>query len=214
MPMRRTLPAVFALLVLAGALPGRAAAQSPAPAAAPGDTAYLRPGDAIRLAVWRQPDFSGDFPVGPEGTIQHPLLNDVVVVGAPRSVIRDRLRQALSRYERDPSFVFDFLYRVSVAGEVRQPNLYPLPPETTIGQAIAAAGGATEAGRLDHVVLTRDGREMVLNLQSADPAVAELRVHSGDQIRVPRRASILRDYIAPFAAIVGALAASISVFRR
>jgi len=31
--------------------------------------------------------------------------------------------QALSRFEREPNFVFDYLYRVAVGGEVRQPNL-------------------------------------------------------------------------------------------
>jgi polysaccharide export outer membrane protein len=197
----------LAAALLAVALPSAAAAQSP-------DSVFLRPGDMIHLAVWRQAEFTGDFRVTPEGTIEHPLLSEVSVVGVPRSVIRDRLRAVLLRYDRDPSFVFDFLYRVGVGGEVRVPNLYNLPPETTLAQAVAAAGGANEFGRLDQVHVLREGREIVVNLQNPDPSVAEMRIHSGDQLRVPRRLSVFRDWIAPVSAVLGAIAAGITVFRR
>ena len=197
--MRRLLLLLVAVL-LPLALPARGAAQA-------ADSAFLRPGDLVRLAVFRQPELSGDFPVGSDGTLQHPLLSEVRVVGVSRAAIRERLREVLARYARDPSFVFDFLYRVTVTGEVRLPNLFSLSPETTLGQAVASAGGITEFGRLDRVHLVRDGRDVVVNLQSPDPAVASMRIHSGDQIRVTRRANLLRDYVGPFAAIIGAVAA-------
>ena len=199
--------AVLLALLAALLLPGTARAQ-----AAQADSAHLRPGDAIRLTVWRQPEFSGEFPVSAEGTVQHPLLSHVSVVGVPRSVIRQRLEEALSRYGRDPQFVFDFLYRVAVSGEVRLPNLYTLIPETTIGQAVAAAGGITEFGRTDNVRVIRAGQVIVVNLKRPDPEVAEMRIRSGDQIRVSRRTNILREYIGPLASVVAAAAALISVF--
>lgn len=205
--MRRTL-LLSLLLPLAAALPHRGAAQVAAT-----DSASLQPGDVIHLAVFRQPEFSGDFAIGPEGTIQHPLLAEVSVVGVPRAVVRERLRQALARYERDPSFVFGYLYRIAVGGEVRLPNLYSLPPETTLGQAVAAAGNVTEFGRLDRVHLLRDGREMVVNLQHPDAATATMRIHSGDQIRVARRHNVLRDIVGPIGAVVGAAAALTAAIR-
>jgi protein involved in polysaccharide export with SLBB domain len=203
--MRRLLlPLVAVLLALAAAHPARAAAQA-------ADSAFLRPGDVLRLVVFRQPELSGEFAVSAEGTLQHPLLSEVRVVGVSRAAIRQRLREALTPYVRDPSFVFDYLYRVAVTGEVRLPNLLTLSPETTLGQAVATAGGVTEYGRLDRVRLVRDGREMVVNLQAPDPAVAAMRVHSGDQIRVPRRTNVLRDYVGPFASIVAAAAAVVTL---
>ena len=209
--MRRLLPLLLALL-LPAALPHRAPAQQTvAGAIAAADSAVLSPGDVIRLSVFRQTELSGDFPIGPEGTIQHPLLADVSVVNVPRSVVRERLRVALARYEREPNFVFGYLYRIAVGGEVRQPGLYTLPPETTLGQAIAAGGSITEFGRLDHVLVLREGHEMVVNLQRPDNGSAGMRIHSGDQIRVTRRANLLRDYLGPFAAIVGAAAALATV---
>lgn len=196
--MRRTLLLLLALLALVPA--GRAAAQS-------ADSVYLRPGDVIHVAVFRQPELSGDFPISPDGTIQHPLLADVNVVGVPRSTIRERLRAAISRYERDPNFVFGFLYRVGVGGEVRLPNLYTLSPETTLGQAVAAAGGPTEFGRLDRVHVLRGGSDVIVNLMRPDAAVSEMRIRSGDQIRVSRRSNVVRDFVGPFAAVLSAVAA-------
>jgi polysaccharide export outer membrane protein len=188
---------------------------APARAQAPvTDSLFLRPGDAIRLAVFRQPDLSGDFTVSPEGTILHPLLNDVAVVGVPRSVIRERLRVALSRFDRDPAFVFDVLYRVGVGGEVRLPSLYSLPPQTTIGEALSAAGGTTEYARLNDVHVLRDGQDIRLDLRRPDLAVSAMRIHSGDQIRVGRGSNWLRDVVGPFAAVVAALGASINLIRR
>ena len=199
----RKLLLLLALLAASLALPHRGAAQNTAAA----DSAFLRPGDVIRLQVFRQAELSGEFVVSPEGTIQHPLLSNVVVVGASRSVIRDRLREALSRFERDPAFVFDYLYRVAVGGEVRLPNLYPLNPETTIGQAVAAAGGVTEFGRLDRVHVLRDGQDILVDLRRPDSNTAAMRIRSGDQIRVSRRGNLIRDVITPFAAVLSAVAA-------
>jgi protein involved in polysaccharide export with SLBB domain len=192
--MRRIL--LLALLALACA----------APAAAQTDTtAAVRPADIVRLSVWRMPEFTGEFPVAPDGTILHPLLTEVRVVGRPRDDVRRQLREVLLRYENDPQFVFDYLYRVAVTGEVRLPNLYSLPPETSLAQAIAAAGGVSEFGRLNDVRLVRGGQEMVLDLRNPSGPVMEMRIRSGDQIRVLRRGSSFRDYLGLTASIVAAV---------
>jgi protein involved in polysaccharide export with SLBB domain len=185
------------------------------PAAAQTDTsAAVRPADLVRLTVWRMPEFSGDFPVAPDGTIQHPLLTEVRVVGRPRDEVRRQLREVLLRYENDPQFVFDYLYRVAVTGEVRLPNLYSLPPETSLSQAIAAAGGLSEFGRINDVRLIRNGQEIVLDLRDPSAAAMEMRIRSGDQIRVPRRGSSFREYLglgASLVAAVGSVVAALAV---
>ena len=192
--MRRLLPAL--LLVLACA----------APAAAQTDTtAAVRPADVVRLTVWRLPEFTGEFPVASDGTLLHPLLTEVRVVGRTRDEVRRQLREVLVRYENDPQFVFDYLYRVAVTGEVELPNLYRLPPETSLGQAIAAAGGVTEFGQMNDVRLIRDGQELVLDLRNPSGPVMEMRIRSGDQIRIPRRGSSFRDYLGLTASIVAAV---------
>jgi polysaccharide export outer membrane protein len=186
------------------------------PAAAQDTTAAVRPADVIRLTVWRQAELTGEFPIAPDGTILHPLLSEVRVVGRTRDQVRAQLREVLLRYENDPQFVFDYLYRVGVTGEVRLPNLYTLPPETTIAQAVAAAGGAAEFGRLEQVRLMRGGREVILDLRNPTPEVSEMRIRSGDQIRLDRRGAGWREFVGLGASIIAAIASvvgAITVIR-
>ena len=126
----------------------------------------LRPGDVLRINVWRHPELSGDFVVAPDSSLVDPVYQGVKVAGQPLYVVRDRLRGVLSTYEQSVPFVLEPLFPVTVAGEVRQPNLYRLPEGTTFAQAIAQAGGPNELGQLNKVNVIRRDSTMTINLGS------------------------------------------------
>jgi polysaccharide export outer membrane protein len=191
-----------------GASPG--AAQSPDPEPS------LSPGDVLKITVWRAPEFSGEFPVSPDGTLAHPLYQGVRVVGLPISGVKARLREFLTGYEQNPHLVVEPLFPVGVGGEVRAPGLYTLPRGTTIAQAIARAGGPTERGRLDRVRLVRRGRETTLDLVSQESAYGAGSIVSGDQLFVGRRSdfNVVRDVLGPLASLTAAVAAVIAVNQR
>jgi polysaccharide export outer membrane protein len=205
------------LLLAALAIGGCAGRLDPPPLlpALQGDS-LLRPGDALRITVWRQPEFSGDFVVNPDSTVGHPLLQAVKVGGVAPSVAKARLREFLAAYEQNPRFVVEPLYPVVTAGEVRQPGQVSLPRGTTLSDAVARAGGPTERGRLDRVTLVRGGKSYVLNLLGQDQRVAAMQVRSGDQLFVGRRSdfSLVRDLLSPLASLSAAVAAVIAVTRR
>src|SRR2546430_14927422 len=159
----------------------------------------LRPGDRLRVTVGRHPEMSGDFAVAPDSTLVHPLYRTVKVAGAPMAAVRERLRAVLVTYEQGVDFVIEPLFAVTVAGEVRQPNLYQLPQGTTFAQAIARAGGPTELGRLDEVHVIRRDRTMVINLAQDYSRYEGVPVASGDQVLVARRSNfnVLRDFLYP-----------------
>src|SRR5688572_27778590 len=158
--------------------------------------AVLRPGDAVRITVWRKPELSGEFTVTADGTLTHPLYRRVVVTGVPLATVESRLKDVLKEYETQPQFVVEPLVRVAVGGEVRQPNLYSLRPEMSIGEAVALAGGATERGRTDRVVLIREGRQLRVDLRSK-AQIDATPIRSGDQIVVERAFSPMRDIVGP-----------------
>jgi polysaccharide biosynthesis/export protein len=174
-------------------------------------TSSAAPGDILRLVVWRAPEFSGEFPIGPEGNILHPLLSDVRVAGVPPAQVQARITEVLRRFESDPRFVYSLLHRVSVIGEVRIPGLYPLPAETTIPQAIAAAGGPGQFASTGKVLLTRDGQTTLVDLRRSDALGGDLRIHPGDRLEIPRHSSLLRDIIVPLASVVSAVGAVITI---
>src|SRR5436853_3239668 len=43
----------------------------------------LRPGDVLRINVWRHPELSGDFVVAPDSTLVDPVYQVVKVAGYP-----------------------------------------------------------------------------------------------------------------------------------
>jgi protein involved in polysaccharide export with SLBB domain len=174
----------------------------------------LRPGDVVRVTVWRSAELSGEFAITGDGTLAHPLYRDVVVGGVDVATAEQRIRQLLAGLESNPRFVVQPLLRVSVGGEVRQPSLYTLAPETSIAQAVALAGGATERGRLDRVRLLRGGGEVRVDLTDPQGGWAQALIHSCDQLFVERRVSVFRDYIAPAGSIVAALVSLVGIATR
>lgn len=174
----------------------------------------LNPGDQVRIVVWRNPELSGDFTVVANGTLNHPLYREVQVTGIPLTAVEDRLRTFISRYTTNPQFVVLPLVRIIVGGEVRTPNIFSVPPETTVTQAVILAGGPSERGKLDKVRLLRDGQTINLDMGRQDSQAASLQVRSGDQIIIPRSTNVFRDFLGPTASMVGAIAAIVGIFLR
>lgn len=205
-------------LVLVGVLTTATSCGPPTPRTArdvaPEVEPALTPGDVIRIDVWRQPTFTGDFGIGGDGTIRHPLYRTLRVTGMPIATVRERLRTFLAGFVTDPQFVVTPLLAVTVGGAVHEPNRYHLPPEVSVAGAVASAGGATEDGRLDRVRLLRAGGEIVLDLTRPSPEVAGFLIRSGDQILVGRRRNAWREYIGPVASVAGATAAIVNAVLR
>jgi len=175
----------------------------------------LVPGDLVRVTVWQKPELSGEFMVNPEGSLAHPLYQEVQVVGVPLSVAKTRLRDFLaSTFTKDPLITMEPLFRVTVGGEVRQPNLYSVPRGTTVAQVVALAGGVSERGKASKVHLLRTGKDTRVDLTGSNPETANLTLLSGDQIIVGRGHNFFRDVLGPFASLTAAVVSVIVVFRQ
>ena len=189
-------------------------AQTRAGASVDTTTSLLRPGDLVRVTVWRKPEYSGEFAVSAEGTLVHPFYQGVRVTGMPIRSVKDSLTSYLARFEQNPLLTVEPLFRVTVGGEVRVPNVYPLTRSTTVAQAIALAGGPTERGRLQKVRLYRAGQRMALNLTDPRSDQANLPIASGDYIVVGRGGSIFRDVILPMASLTAAVVSVVVAIRQ
>lgn len=179
----------------------------------------LAPGDSVRVVVWRKPEMSGDFIIAPDNTISHPLYRTVRVGGVPFATAETNVRNFLAKFEQDPQFVVEPLVRVAVSGEVGRPQVFAVRPETTIGEAVAQAGGPNQFGERDKVrVLRRETggrqREFVVSLLDPESPAATIRVHSGDQIVVDRRRSFFREVFLPALGVLGSAASIYLVIDR
>jgi polysaccharide biosynthesis/export protein len=177
----------------------------------PPDQTVLSPGDTLRITVWRKPEFSGEFVIGADGTVIHPLFRSVRVAGVPIATAEANIRNFLLQYDQNPQFVMEPLLRVAVSGEVTRPNVFAVQPRTTIAEAIARAGGTTQNGNRGKVRVIRsesgsEQRVFLANLQDPADPVASAPVRSGDQVVVDRRRSFFRDILIPTFTVIGSVA--------
>jgi polysaccharide biosynthesis/export protein len=206
-------------LVLAALLgPSALFAQNPAPTAAAAGTT-LEPGDTIRIIVWRKPEFSGDFVIGQDGTITHPLYRAIKVGGVPIPQAEDNIRRFLMQFDQNPQFVMEPLISVSVSGEVPRPSVFAVQPKTSIAEAVARAGGPTNSANQTHVRIFRgdpggNRRELIVNLQDPQDPVGRAPVHSGDQIIVDRSHSFFKEIFLPTLGLLGSLASIALLIKR
>lgn len=197
---------VFAVVV-SSVFPTTLPAQAPAAGAA-----GLQPGDTVEIQVWQREELSGQFTVGPDGALLHPLYRQVRVTGLPVEQIESQVRSFLSRFESNPQLVVQPFYKVSISGPVMRPDIYDLPPGTTVAQAVIRAGGVTEGGKADDVRLVRAGSTTEVDLTEPTSAGAQQQVRSGDQILVETGGTglgVVRSVILPLIQVASAVGSMI-----
>jgi polysaccharide export outer membrane protein len=178
---------------------------------AAGPQNVLTPGDSVRIVVWRRPDFSGDYVIAADGSITHPLFRNVKVAGLPFARAEANLRTYLAQFEESPQFVIEPLIRLAVSGEVTRPSVFASRPETTIGEAIARAGGPTQFAATNRVRLIRSTgsgqqQQTVINLQDSKGSPGTTLLRSGDQIVMDRKKSFFKDIMLPTIGVIGSIA--------
>jgi len=201
-----------AVIALALCVSGRSAsAQSPAEltgALASRDSAVaVRPGDVIKLTIWREPDLSGEFPVDEWGVAVLPRLGPMRVTDHTAESLRSALVRAYGEFLNHTSINATVLQRVQVIGAVRNPGLYQVDHTMSISDVVAMAGGATSQGNIRRLELMRDGRRVAGRL-SPMTRVGTVAIRSGDQLYVPERSWISRNpgiIIASFSAALSLL---------
>ncbi len=204
----------LAWVALVWMVPAPVSAQQATNALPPSDTPeFLRSGDVLRVQVWRQEEFSGEFFITDDGRIAHPLYRRIYAIRRPVSEVEESIRLFLSEFEAEPNFVIEGFFQVAVGGQVRQPDVHPLRPGTTVVEAVARAGGVTEQGSLDRVILRRDGNEYRLDLTDTRGEARLLTIRSGDELVVERRRSTFRDYVLPVISVAGSIASIVRLGR-
>lgn len=105
----------------------------------------LGKGDVIEVSVRNQPEFSGPFIVGPDGTIQYTFVGDLKVEGLTKQELSELLEKELEKYVKVPEVgVTISAYRskfIYILGEVNSPGKYPMS-----GDAVALRDAIMEAG--------------------------------------------------------------------
>ena len=99
---------------------------------------------------------------------------------------RDTVRARIAEFLRDSPIELVVLRRVAVNGEVAKPNVYYVDVTTTVRDVIARAGGVTEVGNVNNVVVIRNGERIPVRDWQRDRSVSS-DLRSGDQVVIGRK---------------------------
>ena len=191
--------------------PAQLAAQAPPDGDPP---VIIRPGDFIRLTVWDNPKYDGEFEIAPDSTVRHPLYRAIKAGGLPLSAVEQRFTEYLKLWLTDARVIVEARLRVALGGAVAQPNVYSFAPEVTVSRAILQAGGPVPDADMRKVRLLRDGAEQILDLKTPTSPDRDIRVRSGDQIVLNKNRSLLREVFGPIASVMSFSLLALTLYLR
>jgi polysaccharide biosynthesis/export protein len=165
--------------------------QNPAAAPAPA-VSRVHPGDVVRMAVWREPDYTGEYPVDARGRVTLPQLGTMLVTGRTTEWLADSLTATYKRVLNNPSVTVVVLMRMTVMGEVGRPGFVQADATMSVSDLISQAGGLTPLANRDKIQLLRDGRVLIASL-GPGTVLQRTPVQSGDQVYVPQRGWMARN---------------------
>jgi polysaccharide biosynthesis/export protein len=211
-------PAPLLILSLLALTAGQAAAlaqtRAPTPATMPGsgakppapaDSGYIvGPQDVLSVRIYGEEKLSGRIRIDTDGSFPFEYLGRVKAEGMTTSQIERYLAKALGDgYLRNPQVSVEVVeYRsqsVFITGEVRSPNKYSLPGDSTLMDVLTLAGSVTpNAGNWVQITHARRGAEVLgpagsadydlrVNLRDIQTGKAQnIQMRDGDTIFVPK----------------------------
>lgn len=173
------------------------------------DGYVLGSGDRLRIDFFSVPEFSGEYQVLPNGTINFPQVGAVTVQGKTlkqsSAAISEKFKPFLTRPVVTISLLAARPINVAIAGEVNRPGTYTLPALTptsevpSLTRTLQIADGITQAADLSKVQVRRripgttQMETLTINLwqlvRSGD-IQQDLRLRDGDSIVIPAIAEI------------------------
>ncbi|NEQ34948.1 MAG: polysaccharide export protein [Okeania sp. SIO3I5] len=162
----------------------------------------LGPGDQLSIQVQRFPDLNAATIIGPEGTIQMPLIGTILLQDLTILEAIAKITSELSKFIINPevsiSLVVQRPVRVTIAGEITRPGYYPVGGNYQISDALSAAGGTTFTADLRNIEVRRtlaDGSVVsqivnILTPLQEGGSPPDLRLEDGDVVIIPSQRSI------------------------
>jgi polysaccharide biosynthesis/export protein len=170
-----------------------------------GDGYILGAGDRVKVDFVNVPEYTAEFPVLPNGTIQFPLVGAINVKGLSLTetgtIVTTKFRPYFKKSIATVTLISARPLGVSISGEVNRPGSYTLLSTSTtaensipsLSRVLQMAEGVTQIADLRNVKITRrlpGGRNQPLNvnlwkLVKEGDNSQDLRLQDGDSIYIP-----------------------------
>ncbi|MDJ1184440.1 SLBB domain-containing protein [Roseofilum casamattae] len=186
----------------------------PAPSSSPllvNEGYTLGPGDRLSVDIFNVPEYSGEFLVLSDGTINLPLVGSLRVQGQTIAQASEGISIVMERYLRNPIVTLGLLnarpLKIGIAGEVYSPGVYSLSLSgndevavPTVTGVIDLAGGVTQAADIRRIQVRRpradgQGTDQIITvdlwklLQTAD-LNQDILLRDGDSLFIPTATNV------------------------
>jgi polysaccharide biosynthesis/export protein len=147
--------------------------------------------DVVGLTVYNDNSVPGTYTIGPDGRISLPMIHEFTVIGMTIPQLQALITEKLSAFINDPVVNVQLLRnnskKYTMIGGVGKPGPYPLLQETTVLDALAAAGGFHEFANEKDIIIRRGTKEFHFNYKDVIKGkhlVQNINIQDGDIIVV------------------------------
>lgn len=148
--------------------------------------------DIIAVNVWRQPDFTRQYLVRPDGRITVPLIGEVQASGLTPAQLAKTLTEDLSKFINNPQVDVGIVTvnskKYYITGGVLKPGAESLVVPTTVLEALSNAGGFKDFANTKKIVIVRKGKRLKFNYKDVTHGKhmeQNILLQNGDLIIVP-----------------------------
>ena len=151
--------------------------------------------DRMRIVVLPEPLIQEEVVVRPDGMISFQLVGDVPAGGRTLMEISNDIEQRISRFKRGANVTVTLMSAESTAitllGQVRSPQAFPLVKETRVAEAISKVGGPNLFAKKNDIRVIRSGggETAIYNVDLDAIQAGDLRTNvllsPGDIVYVP-----------------------------
>lgn len=147
----------------------------PAAVVQPAAAYTLGAGDVLRIDIYNLPEYSGEYAIAIDGTIELPEVGSLELQDLTVAEVTQLISSRYSRYIRRPRIGVKLIAQrpvtVAIAGEVNQPGSYTISLENnrkfpTLTEVVNLAQGITRSADVRSVQIRRfyRGQQQILNL--------------------------------------------------
>ncbi|MDJ0716220.1 MAG: SLBB domain-containing protein [Prochloraceae cyanobacterium] len=173
----------------------------------PPNTPYiLGPGDRVRIDIFQVEEYSGEYLILVDGTVNLPLIGAILVEGLTISQANQLLTKEYAPFLKRPIITVGIVtprpMRIAVAGEVNFPGTYEIRLDQeqqfpSVTDIIQVAGGISAAADIHRVQIRRNvgGLEQVFTVDLWDLVktgniTQDVNLRGGDSILIPAQEKI------------------------